>query len=109
MGELVRVDRMNRIIRLILIAIRLLTPWMLRFIWWGIVFAVMALRAILSGILPTVRRIAEIWTDRAIRSGLFTIYDRIIYTIACVVAFGCIIVGWVILSFITTWVVGVIL
>ncbi len=92
---------MVRIIRWTMRAIRFIAPWLIRFLGWLITLALTTLVSLLSGIIPSVRIIADDWVDRAVVAGFPTEYDSILFYTFAFVAFSFLMVGWVILSFAT--------
>jgi len=97
---------MVRIIQWLWRTIRIIAPLVFRFIGWLLRMALTTLISLFSGIIPSVRTIADDWVDRAAWTGIPTEYDSILFYTFAFIAFSFIMIGWVILSFAT---VGLIL
>jgi hypothetical protein len=89
----------------VIFAVRISTPWVLRVMWATIKFSLIALASIWSGIPSAADKIATEWQRRAIYAGYPTVWDRQIYFVFYVIALMTIFTGWVILSFITVFIV----
>ena len=90
-------------------ALRVVLPWIGRVILFMASFILMSVFAFWTGVPQTTERIANEWLDRAVAAGFPTVWDRRMYFTFRVVAFAMIVLGWVILSYITVWLVHLIL
>ncbi|OGD07669.1 hypothetical protein A2899_02905 [Candidatus Amesbacteria bacterium RIFCSPLOWO2_01_FULL_49_25] len=87
----------------ILSAIRLITPWVLRVIWYTITVLFETYRDWWLGVPKLVRRIADYWMEKAdVKSG----YSEYFYYAVCVASLFTIILGWIVVSYITVWTIN---
>ena len=99
---------MVRVARTFLLVIRLAAPIVFRaFLFTAGVIAT-TVTSIWVGIPTAVSRIANEWLDRAVIAGFHTQWDRQFYYVLWLMAFLTVIAGWVLLSFITVWIVNLI-
>ena len=94
---------MARIVRWILIGIRLITPWVIKFAWFMFNLALKAMASFWVGVPKSIRNLASQWTAMALNSGIPSIYDVWIFRIMAVVASLMILAGWIIASHLTVW------
>ncbi|MBE0649911.1 MAG: hypothetical protein IH595_03620 [Bacteroidales bacterium] len=64
-----------------------------------------AIASLWVGVPQATNRIANEWIERAVAAGFPTIWDEKLYYTIRIVAFLTIVVGWVLLSFVTVWIV----
>ncbi len=86
-----------------------IAPWVYRLVEAIVVIMVAALQGILQGVIPQCRKIANEWTRKAIVEGGIPIsWKKYIYPVMFFFALLTMAVGWVIVSYITVWIVSVI-
>jgi hypothetical protein len=83
---------------------RFFTPWVTRVFWFTVSLFVTTLWSFWRGVPQTVSDIANDWLTRAAIAGFPTVWDRRLYQVLWVIALLTIILGWVLLSYITVWV-----
>lgn len=98
-----------RLTQLVYRASRVFLPWIGRIILFMVGLIITSALSFWSGIPQTTDRIANEWLDRAVANGFPTIWDRRLYFTFRILAFAMILLGWVILSYITVWLVHLIL
>ena len=89
-------------------AIRMFVPWILRITLFMVSFIVVSIISFWSNVPQTVSGIANEWLDRATLAGFPTRWDSRLYRVYYVLAFGMIVLGWIVLSYLTIWIVGLI-
>jgi hypothetical protein len=100
---------MGRLIKMTVIGIRVVTPWVLRAFWATVFLMAASIASLWVGVPNSVRRVASHWTERASSNPFFiTIYDDYLYKAICVVAFLTIVTGWICLAYVTVFVLGII-
>src|SRR5574341_200420 len=85
-------------------AMRVVLPWVGRIILFMVSFILSSGLSCWGGVPQTTDRIANEWLDRAVAAGFPTVWDRRLYFTFRILAFAMIIVGWVILSYMTVWI-----
>ncbi len=80
---------------------RFFVPWTLRMIWGVILFIAAAVVTFWAGVPTRTERIANEWLDRAVKDGFPTQWDRQLYWTLRIWAWVTIIVGWIVLSYLT--------
>ena len=83
-------------------------PWVGRIIIFMVSFILTSVFGFWSCVPSIVERIANDWLDRAVVAGFPTQWDRQLFFSFRFLAFVMILLGWVILSFITVWIVNLI-
>lgn len=99
---------MVRIVMFIYFTVRLLQwfiPWVVRSIGFTINLMWTAIASLWVGVPQATHRIADEWISRAVAAGFPTIWDRKLYYTIRIVAFLTIVVGWILSSFVTVWIV----
>lgn len=94
-----------RLLRLIWFVIRLITPWVVRILIFALMLVLTALGSIRFGIPKTVDVIASDWVQRALNVGFPTLWERNLYFVFLVLAYATVIAGWIVLAFITVFIV----
>jgi hypothetical protein len=94
-----------RCIRWSLIGLRIIVPWILRAAWFTLRLAATALVSLWVGVPNATRRIADAWLGRATLAGFPTEYDTYLYHAVCFVAFLTIVLGWIVLAFLTVFLI----
>lgn len=101
---MVRVNRFFQFVEYIVRIFRFFVPW----VWRAFVFTISLMAtwvvSFWGGVPRAVGRISDDWLDRAIHAGFPTIWDRNLYQVLWVLAFATIVIGWVVLSYITVFV-----
>jgi len=97
---------MVRLIQLIISVVRLATPWIIRAIVVAVELILTTLVSIWVGIPNAVEQIALDWQGRAIDAGFPRIWDRRLYLVLWWAAFLTVILGWILLSFMTVFIVN---
>ncbi len=105
---MVRMINFLTLMQLIHRALRFFLPWVGKIIMFMVSFILTSVISFWSGVPTMVERIANEWLDRAVASGFPTQWDRRLYYTFYWLAFLMVVVGWVILSFITVWAVNLI-
>lgn len=85
--------------------LQMVIPWVFRSIGFTLNLMWTALSSLWVGVPQALNRIADEWIGRAIASGFPTIWDKKLYYTIKVMAFITIVVGWILLSFFTVWIV----
>jgi hypothetical protein len=96
---------MARMIKQIFIAIRFITPWVVRFLGACLRMMCLTVASLWVGVPKATKRMAEEWQQKAILWGLPTRYDTVLYRIFLVMAYLTIFGGWVIASYATVWLI----
>jgi len=94
-----------RVIRFIFRGIVFVLPWLFRAAWSAILLMATTLAAIWSGIPGSVEAIASEWLEDATLAGFPTQYDRWLFVAAETVALIVIFMGWVLLSYLTVFII----
>jgi len=80
------------------------------FVWTAVVGALqliaMAVIALWSGVPSALERMANEWLDRAVLAGWPSLYAPQLYYFFYVIGFGMVVVGWVLCSYLTVFLVG---
>lgn len=96
---------MARFLRAIFLATRLMSPWIARATAFTINLMAVAVASLWVGVPRATDNIATEWVQRAVAGGMPTVYDIYLYRIVRIVALLVILVGWILFSFITVFVV----
>lgn len=88
--------------------VRFLIPSVIRGAAWVFGQYVLSLASVFSGFPSAARRIADGWVDRAVAAGFPTRYIESLYRLMIIAAWIDLIVAWVISSYITIWLVGLV-
>jgi len=94
-----------RVIQFIFRGIIFILPWLFRVVWSAILLMATTLAAIWSGIPRSVEAIANEWVANATLAGFPTQYDRWLLVAAEAVALIVIFMGWVLLSYLTVFII----
>ncbi len=105
---MVRVINFLTLLQLINRALRFFLPWVGRIIMFMIGFILTSVISFWSGVPSIIEKIANEWLDRAVTAGFPTQWDRQLFFTFRYLAFAMILLGWVILSFITVGIVHLI-
>lgn len=105
---MVRMINFLTLAKLIRDAFNWFLPWIARFFVAMLSFMLTLLISFWGGVPARVDQMANEWLDRAYLGGFPTQWDRRLYWTFYCLAFVMLIVGWVILSFITVWIVQLI-
>lgn len=100
---MIRTNTRFRSVRWVLVGMRWVTPWLIRFVWFlsrqataaGVAWFRFAPRA--------VRRIAYHWEQQAVNAGMPTEYEAWVYYGAAVITIWAALVGWVALAYLTVY------
>jgi hypothetical protein len=97
--------RLERFLGRVWWVIWFVTPWLWRLVlailmWLGTAFA-----AFWGNVPNATASIATDWRDRAVVAGFPTEWDSRLFFLFWVIAFGMIVIGWIVLSYITVFVV----
>ena len=95
----------NWLIHTVWFAIRLATPWIVRMFMYTVWLSLTTVASFWNGIPNAAAQIADDWLGRAVDAGWPTLWDRQLRRVFLVVAFMTIVLGWIILSFITVFIV----
>ena len=87
---------------------RFVVPIIFRAIFFTLHLALTAFLAVVSGIPAATTRIANHWLLQFVLAGGDGEFDTPLYYVLKVVAFLTILAGWVVLSYITTWLISMI-
>jgi len=88
--------------------LRFFLPWIGRIIIFMVSFILTSVISFWSGVPIIIERIANEWLDRADAARFPSEWDRQLFFTFKFLAFVMIVLGWVILSFITVWIVNLI-
>jgi hypothetical protein len=97
---------MVRIIRNLVMKVKYITPWILRAFWVMVQVMVLAAASLWLGTPRVVDRIAGSLVAEAVGKNLPENLDTILYWIACGVAVVEIVMSWILLSYLTMFVLG---
>lgn len=98
----------NWLINQVWFAIRLATPWIIRVFTYTLWLVLITTVSFWVGIPNAVSQIADEWLDRAVHAGFPTLWDSRLRRIFLVVGYGTIALGWIVLSFMTVFMVRLI-
>ncbi len=93
------------IFSLLRLILRLIIPWIIKVLGWMLTLATTSLASIWVGVPMAVTRIAERWVEEANAIGFPERYNGYVYYPSVVVATSTLILGWVILAFITVFLI----
>jgi hypothetical protein len=96
------------LMELIAKALRFFLPWIGRIIIFMVSFILTSVVSFWGGVPATANSIANEWLDRAVAAGFPTQWDGRLYFTFYYLALLMVVVGWVVLSFITVWIVNLI-
>lgn len=105
---MVRMINFLTLMQLISQVLRFFLPWIGRIIMFMVGFILTSVISFWSGVPLIIERIANEWLDRAVLAGFPTRWDRHLFFTFRFLAFAMILLGWVMLSFITVWIVNLI-
>jgi hypothetical protein len=86
-------------------AARMFLPWIGRLIMFMLNLIGVMVASFWGGVPKAVSAIADNWLDRAVMGGFPTQWDRNLYYVFWALAFGMILLGWIVLSYVTVWLV----
>jgi len=89
-------------------AVRALLPWVLRVLGWAASAALAALATLWVGIPTATRRATNHWMRQAQQAGIPIQYQDPLYYVVMVAVGVALVLGWVMLAFVTVWLVGLI-
>jgi hypothetical protein len=87
--------------QLITRAFRLFAPWVRRMVVSTATLTIMSIITFWGRVPGTSRAIADEWLDRAIANGFPSKYDRHLYYIFYILAFGMAVITWIVMSIVT--------
>ncbi len=93
-------------VRVILTMVRIVLPFLWELVKAALRSLAIALVAMWNGIWLTVQRLAEEWTYRAVGAGLPPQQARVLEIFFRIIALLVTLVGWVLLSYLTVWLVN---
>jgi hypothetical protein len=96
------------LMKLINEVLRWFIPWVGRIVMFMVGFILTSVVSFWSGVPAVVERIANEWLDRAVAARFPTQWDRHLFFTFRILAFSMILLGWVVLSFITVGIVNLI-
>ena len=105
---MVRMINFLTLMQLLNRAMRFFLPWVGRILLFMASFILTSVISFWSGVPAMVERIANEWLDRAVQAGFPTKWDRRLYFTFYYLAFLMVVCGWVTLSYMTVWIVGLI-
>lgn len=85
--------------------LQLVVPWVARSIGRALMWMMISMSAFWVGVPQVTHRMADELIRRATAGGVPTIWDQRLYYLFRTVAFLAILIGWIIQSFITVWIV----
>ena len=94
---------MDRIIRWIVIFIRIVTPWVVKFVLFVGRLIITAVCAFWTGVPTAVNRIVNEWMQRAWDAHVPTEYGDVLHWIFTIVAYAMIFSGWIGLAYVTVF------
>jgi hypothetical protein len=98
-----------RALRITILAIRFITPWVGRAAWLILRLIVAALTSLWVGVPNAIRSVTDEVMVRAVRSGFPTRFDWLLRWSIYIIAFVEILTGWVLFALITSWIIEMIL
>lgn len=105
---MVRMINFLTLMQLISKALRFFLPWVGRIIMFMVGFILTSVISFWGGVPVMVDRIANEWLDRAVVAGFPTQWDRNLFFTFKILAFAMILLGWIMLSFLTVWILDLI-
>jgi hypothetical protein len=84
---------------------QLVIPWMLRPFQWIFMLMMTSLSVIWVGVPQATNRMADDWAGRLVAVRFVNVVDRSLYNIIKAIAVVMIVLGWILLSFFTVWIV----
>ena len=105
---MVRIERFLRIVALAGFISRTVFPVIGNVILFALRLIAMAVISLWIGVPNAVENIANEWLDRAVIAGFPTQWDKQLYYSLWFIGLVTIVIGWVIFSFITVWIVKLI-
>jgi hypothetical protein len=97
---------MGRWLAIIRTFVRLATPYVLWVARQSLWLTALSFVSTLRGALDTSREIAEEWTETAIQRGMPMQFENWLRWLCRVVAFSMCLLGWILLAYLTVFVVG---
>lgn len=94
---------MGRVIRWIFIFIRIVTPWVVKFVLFVGRLIISTVCAFWTGVPTAVRRIVDNWMERAWEAGVPTEYGDVLNWIFKIIAYVMVFSGWIGLSYLTVF------
>jgi hypothetical protein len=94
--------------KLFLFLVQMAAPWVLRLIWASLASTFFAMVAFWKDVPATANRLADYWLQKAIIAGWSTLHTSELRSVLLSCAYLSIIFGWVIMSFMTVYIVNVI-
>jgi hypothetical protein len=94
---------MGRIIRWLFIFLRIVTPWVIKFVLFVGKLIIAAVLAFWTGVPVAVDRIVKEWMQRAWDAHVQTEYGDLLHWIFTIVAYGMIFFGWIGLAYLTVF------
>jgi len=105
---MVRTYYFIRIFEYVIRIIRFFTPWVTGAFTFTLGLIATSVITFWGGVPRRVDQLANLWVDRAYLAGFPGEWTRQLYYVLYCLAFSMIVLGWIILSFITVWLVRVI-
>ena len=96
---------MVRIVQYIIRLIAFILPWLFKIIWAAIMFMATTIAALWSGIPGSVEAIADEWLKDYSVAGYPSRYDVYLHIAADALALIVIFIGWVLLSYLTVFII----
>ena len=96
-------------IRLVFWFIRLVLPWVGRFIFLVLHLVAITVASLWVGVPEACRSIAREWTERAAKAKFPSLYLPHLYKFLCTIAFLVILFSWIVFAYITVFIIGLIL
>ena len=106
---MVRMIRFLRLMQLITHAIRAFLPWIGRQFLFMLGFIATTVAAFWGRVPAICRQIADDWLDRAVVAGFPTLWSRRLYQVFWGLAFLMLVAGWVGMSFLTVWLITLVI
>ena len=101
-------NRLIRWLRSVIFLARIASPFVWRICVNALRLVLLAVIALWSGIPTALNRMANEWLDRAIRHGWPTLYSEQLYYTFYGLALVMVLIGWILCSFTTIWILHLI-
>ena len=105
---MVRLERFLRTMRHLAFFARMILPIIGRVLFFAGRLIAVAVISLWIGVPTALNNIADEWLDRAVIAGFPTIWDRQLYYVFWALGLVTVVIGWVLLSFITVGIVHLI-
>ena len=99
----------RQLVRVIANILRVIFPWILRFLRMMFFLAITSLASIWVGVPTAVNRISDNWVSEATKAGLPDKYQRILLYTGRVIASITLVLGWLVLASLTVFILNLVI